>query len=343
MMNAYVNPYTGEYQGSLVTDEMFSSIFKKIHSEWFIGGTLVNRLVELAACWTLILLVTGLYLWWPKKTSQIWGTILPRFRKKGRLFWRDLHAVPAFWLSIFIAILIMTGLPWSGVMGEQINRLATATQTGYPQFALSFGPKPESELLTKDVAKEGPWATENLPVPASNHPSNNEITLPMVQQLAKENEVSKPYTISLPDDERGVYTLATSDTKPGENATLHIDQYSGELLSDVRFNEYGLMAQGITLGIALHEGRLFGLTNQVLGALTCLGILLLVFSSFAMWRKRKPEGTFGAPARVHDPKIRWGVLGIMLILGIVMPLVGTSILLILLLDYVLLRIKSKAS
>ncbi|MGD7024815.1 PepSY-associated TM helix domain-containing protein [Rossellomorea vietnamensis] len=339
MMYGFINPYTGGYQGSLAADETFSSIFKRVHSEWFAGGTFVNLLVELAACWTLILVLTGLYLWWPKKKSQIWGTVLPRFGKKGRVFWRDLHAVPAFWLSIFITILILTGLPWTSVVGEQINKLATAANS-YPQYALSFGPKPESVLTTKDVIGDGPWATENMEVPASAG-SGNSKTLDEINQAADRNEVQKPYTISLPQGEKGVYTLATSHTKPGDNATLNVDQYSGEVLSDVRFADYGLIAKAITVGIALHEGRLFGLANQILGAITCLGIVLMVFSSFVMWRKRKPKGTFGAPAAMNDAKVKWGVIAILAVLGILMPLVGLSILIIVIIDFMVLSLRKR--
>lgn len=55
---------------------------------------------------------------------------------------------------------------------------------------------------------------------------------------------------------RGVYTISTSHSKPFDNATLHVDQYSGAVLTDVRYDDYGLMGKAITLGIALHEGKL---------------------------------------------------------------------------------------
>ena len=130
MFSAYVNPYNGNINGTLVKEKKFTEIFKKLHSELIIGGTIANRIIELAACWCVVLLVTGLYLWWPRNKAALWGTFLPRLNTKGRTFWRDLHAVPAFWLSLFILILIATGLPWSGVLGEEINKIATATNTG---------------------------------------------------------------------------------------------------------------------------------------------------------------------------------------------------------------------
>ena len=340
MTSVYVNPYSGAVAGQLKNEEKLTEIFKKLHSELVIGGTFANRLVELAACWAVILLITGLYIWWPRNRASIWGTLLPRFRHKGRIFWRDLHAVPAFWLSIFLLLLILTGLPWSGVMGEQINRLATSTHTGYPEYAHSFGAKPESGLKAGDVAEDVPWAAENMDVPVSAPSGYVPISLEDVSFIAANENIQKPYTISMPQGSTGVYTLATSHSRPGDDATLHVDQYTGAVLSDVRYEDYGIMAKAITNGIALHEGRLFGLTNQIIGLIVCIGLVVLILSSFVMWRKRKPNGKLGAPAKPKDQRSARAILLIMLVLGIIMPLVGISILVVLVLDlWIIPRIK----
>lgn len=40
----------------------FSNVLRSLHSSLFIGGTVVNYLVELAACWAIFLLLSGLYM-----------------------------------------------------------------------------------------------------------------------------------------------------------------------------------------------------------------------------------------------------------------------------------------
>ncbi|GBF77680.1 hypothetical protein PA598K_06242 [Paenibacillus sp. 598K] len=334
----YADPYTGHIRGILDNDHTFSAFFKKMHSELVIGGTWANRLVELAACWALILTLTGLCLWWPRNKSALWGTILPRLSKPGsRQFWRDLHAVPAFWLSVGIVVLILTGLPWSGVMGQQINKVATATHTDYPPYALSFAAKPNSVTVTKDVSEDVPWAAEQLPVPESVAGGYVRLAVEEVSGIAERHQVARPYTISMPHGERGVYTIATSHSRPGDNATLHVDQYSGAVLTDVRYADYGWMAKAITLGIALHEGQLFGIVNQLLGLIVALGLILISISSYVMWQKRKPAGKLGAPPRPKDKRATLGVLAIMIVCGLIMPLVGLSLIVVLALDLLLLR------
>lgn len=186
-----------------------------------------------------------------------------------------------------------------------------------------------------------PWAAESLPVPASVLGGYVPLSMNEMEAIADQRHVLKPYTITIPIGESGVFTVSTSHPTPGKDATLHIDQYSGAVLTDVRFADYGIMAKAISYGIAFHEGTLFGLANQLLGLIACMGLILVAISSYVMWRKRKPEGKLGAPAKPKSRKITIGVLIIMLACGALMPLVGLSILVVLVLDlFILRRIKS---
>jgi uncharacterized iron-regulated membrane protein len=331
----YVNPYTAKITGTILDEEHFKNVVAKLHSEWVVGGTFINRLVELAACWTIIILVTGLYIWLPRNKTSFMGTIVPRCKKNGRVFWRDLHAVTAFWLSFMIFILIITGLPWSGVMGEQINKLATSSNAGYPTYS-SMAPK--AGQTTDEIAEDIPWATENNPAPVSEQ-AEGKLSLDQVMYLAQKNNIRKPYTISNPIGEDGVFTVASSRDKPENEATVYFNQYNGEIVEDVRFSDYGWMAKAISIGIALHEGHYFGLANQLLGTIAALGLVAIVIFSLIMWVKRKPDGKLGVPKK-SDKKLRPWLIVIMIITGIVMPLAGISFIVVLILDrFVIPRIK----
>jgi uncharacterized iron-regulated membrane protein len=222
-------------------------------------------------------------------------------------------------------------------MGPRIDKLANATHTGTPPFAYSFEAKPEAVTVASDIAEDLPWAAESLPVPESAQGGYMKLSINDAALVAEHKQVAKPYTITLPRGEKGVYTLSTSHVKPGRNATLHLDQYSGAVLTDVRYDDYGILAKMITLGIAFHEGRLFGLPNQIIDLIACLGMILIAFSSYVMWKKRKPEGKLGAPAKPKSRKATIGVLVIMLGCGAVMPLVGLSIIVVLVLDLFIIR------
>ncbi|GAF24005.1 LOW QUALITY PROTEIN: uncharacterized iron-regulated membrane protein [Bacillus sp. JCM 19047] len=331
----FVNPYSGDITGIVNNEEKVTEIVKRLHSELWIAGTIGNRMVELAACWGIILLITGLYIWWPRSKKAIWGTFLPRLNKKGRVFWRDLHAVPAFWLSGSVFILIATGLPWTGVLGPTIQSMATA-----PEYAISFSDKPKSITLTEDIVDEVPWANQALPVPSSHQHHYLPLSIDEAIDLFEGKEIQKPYTVSMPQGELGVYT-ASHMNQPKDLATLHMDQYSGVLLTNVRYDDFSFGAKLVESGIALHEGRLFGWFNQFLGLLTCMGLMGIIGTSYVIWRKRAPKGSVGAPKRSKDKKTTWIVFSIMFGFGVLMPLVGFSLIVLLLFDFIIRPIVQK--
>ena len=78
------------------------------------------------------------------------------------------------------------------------------------------------------------------------------------------------------------------------------------------------------LGVMLHEGKMFGPLNQIIILLVCLMILLGSVSGLVMWWKRRPEGGLGVPPLRHDLP-RWKTaVGVMLVLGVMFPMVGVS-------------------
>jgi uncharacterized iron-regulated membrane protein len=333
-MTVFVNPYNGEVVGELKDSDKLMNKIEELHGELMMG-TMGDRLVELAACWAMILLVTGIYLWWPRNTKSLFGTLIPRFFKGKRIMLRDLHAVPAFWLSLGIAFLILTGLPWSGFWGEQVQKLGTNTGVGYPA-AVWWGEKPQSVIPSKDVANV-PWAAEQLPVPKSIESKVKPISIDQVVSIADARHIHPGYGVFFPDDPKGVYTISIFPDKSTDEATLHVDQYSGKVLNDYRFHDYGPMAKIIATGITLHKGTHFGLLNRLAGLIVCLGIVSISITGFIMWWKRRPAGKLGAPPLPKDFKMLKWVTVIIVILGIIFPLVGVSLLIVLALDWFVIR------
>jgi uncharacterized iron-regulated membrane protein len=325
----FVNPYNGEVVGELKDSDKLMNKIEELHGELMMG-TMGDRLVELAACWAMVLLITGIYLWFPRNTKSLFGTLIPRFLKGKRTMLRDLHAVPAFWLSLGIAFLILTGLPWSGFLGEQVQKLGTKTGIGYPA-AVWWGEKPQSVIPSKDVANV-PWAAEQLPVPKSIESKVKPISIDQVVSIADTRHVHPGYNVFFPEDPKGVYTISVFPDKSTDEATLHVDQYSGKVLNDYRFHDYGPMAKIIATGITLHKGTHFGLLNQLAGLIICLGIVSISVTGFIMWWKRRPAGKLGAPSLPKDKKTTRTVFFIMLVMGMIMPLVGISFIVVFLLD-----------
>ena len=165
-------------------------------------------------------------------------------------------------------------------------------------------------------------------------PAASAVSLDRAVQILAAAGMPGGYRLSLPRGERGVYMAVAYPHQPEAQRTVHIDQYSGEILGDVGFREYGAVAKAVELGVAIHMGRYFGLANQLLMLLPCIGILVLVTTGTVMWWKRRPKGELAAPARVARP-IPTGLLAMIVGLGILFPLAGASMLIIGMVDAVL--------
>src|ERR671917_142258 len=98
-LSVYVNPYSGEVLGHRDNAKDIVKISKALHgslmtASWLGDEIYGDRFIEIVAGWSIVLLVTGVYLWWPRGQRRgLRGVLLPRFHLRGkRLLWRDIHA-----------------------------------------------------------------------------------------------------------------------------------------------------------------------------------------------------------------------------------------------------------
>jgi len=332
-LTVFIDPYTGKSIGELNNEDRIMDKIEEVHGE-LMAGTLGDRIVELVACWAVVLIVTGLFLWYPKKKQNLFGVLIPRLNKGKKILRRDLHAVPAFWITAGMLFLIMTGLPWSGFWGSNFQSLATNSGAGYPPSIWS-GSAPTSTIKTKDIANV-PWAAENLDVPKSEIQGFIPLSIDDVVAIANHEGLHPSYTITIPNEKEGVYTLSAFPPKAQDEVTMHIDQYSGAILADYRYDNYGLIGKIVAWGITLHKGTQFGLVNQLISLLICLGIILVAVSGFYLWLKRKPKKEMGAPKAPGIKKMKLFLI-ILIGLGILFPLVGLSLIVVWLIDWLIIQ------
>lgn len=340
-LNVFINPYTGQVLGEQDAKLNLQAVARALHGELMIG-TLGDRLVELAAGWGVVLVVSGLYLWWPRGQSAA-GVLWPRLSRRGRVLWRDLHAVTGFWGAALLLFMLLSGMTWTGFWGKQYadlwNQFPAAMWNNVPASDVEAG------SLNNAARQTVPWAVENTPIPVSGShaehmahaahssgPAAPGVSLQQVVDTATARKVEPGYSITLPTTAEGVFTVAVFADDPRNDATLHVDQYTGQVLADVRWQHYGNVARATEMSVMLHEGKLFGSLNQIAIFLVCLMILLSSVSGLVIWWKRRPQGRLGVPPMRHAlPTWKTGV-AIMLALAIVFPLVGASLIAVWIID-----------
>ncbi|MBB3458519.1 putative iron-regulated membrane protein [Rhizobium sp. BK313] len=331
----YVNPHNGAVLGSVGSKQEFSWVVKRIHSlEYF--GEWTNRIVEIIGGFALMLVVTGIYLWWPRQ--QTGGVISVRGTPSRRVFWRDLHAVTGAIAGIAIFFLAFSGMPWSGYWGANVNAWLTAHDLGTP--ATLWDNVPKSTKVTQNIVSRAGWVVENAPVPLSDIAaarSAKPIGVNKAVDVMHGLGMVPGSDLAIPSDETGVYTASHYFGDLGDERTIHIDQYSGKPLVDLSFDQYPALGQAIEWGINVHQGQEWGLFNQLLMLATCLAVVLSCVTAVIMWWKRRPAGRLGVPPMPQQKSVYIGLWLIVIVFGAAFPLTGLAVVAMLLFDQIVVR------
>ncbi|MDP9807436.1 putative iron-regulated membrane protein [Rhizobium tibeticum] len=339
-LTVYVNPYTAQVLGELPDRGTVTWTIRYLHSLKYFGNY-ARMLIEVAAGWSILLVATGIFLWWPRR--QTGGVLSVRSTPKRRVFWRDLHAVTGIFVGFFIVFLAITGMPWSGVWGGKVNEWANGNNFGYPAGVRVAVPMSGEHL--DHVAKTS-WSLEQAQVPqsaAGNAHHSQTIGFDDAVATFDRLGLHRGYAVNIPTTADGVFSGSVYPDDLSQQRVVHLDQYTGKPLIDMSYADYGPLGKSLEWGINTHLGQQFGLANQLVLLAACLAVILLAVSAAVMWWKRRPARSLGIPPMPVDKRVFCGLIAILALGGIVFPLVGLSLIVMLAADWVYLRTRKQRS
>ncbi|MFW7526122.1 PepSY-associated TM helix domain-containing protein [Vibrio ostreicida] len=339
-----VNPYTGEVLGQINRSHSWYQWANQIHGTLLLGSW-GDHFIEISASLTILLLVSGLFLWLPRDKASRAGFLRVRFASGRRIMMRDLHANLGGCLSLVMLFFVISGLAWTGVWGSQLVQAWNTFPTYY-----TWGEKPESVVthasLNTGSEEAIPWNLEQAAMPQSQahvhggaeqtsvtHPpykANQQVGIDRIVGQAHQLGFDR-YTLYLPQSESGVYTLAANSmagqvTDPRLDRTTHLDQYTGEAVLEVTWQDYTRLAQLMAAGVSLHQGDL-SLLNKIANTLFCLAFITISLLGLLMWWIRRPSGKtrMGIPPRFAQDGL-WKVgVGTLLVIALCFPLAAAAL------------------
>ena len=348
LKRVYVHPATLQVLQVRDEDHRFTNQILHLHGE-LMAGDRGSMIVETAASWTIVMLITGLYLWWPKEgSSGPAGVVYPRLRRGGRTFWRDLHAVTGFWVSFFALFLLISGLPWAKSWGGMLKevRRSSSTVTWRQDWTTGRSSELEQRRLASMTPDEhaghhhGAEATSRtvetsqageLPTPPDYH------ALDALVPLVRAANLQPPVLIAPPSRASATWTAKSDTQNRPLRADLTLDGDRAVIVARHDFSQRPLLDRVIGFGIAAHEGQLFAPLNQLLGLFTAVSLWLVCISAIVMWWRRRPIGVLGAPASAARSPLSIGVVALIVLLGVLLPLYGVTVLLVWAVERTLLR------
>ncbi|MDB5956770.1 PepSY-associated TM helix domain-containing protein [Ramlibacter sp.] len=291
----YVNPYTAEVLGSHAEMERFNLWARRLHSS-LLQGDGWRWMIELAASWMMVMLLTGVYLWWPRRRARV----LPDAQARGRGAWKQWHAFMGVALSVMSLAILTTGLTWSRHAGDQIR------------FARDF------------LGQASPSAPRGLQsVAAHGQPA---LDWQSVLAIAQRQAPHVATQMMPPRGAAGVWRLNNLDRGQALGRfNLVLDAYSGKTLFFAGWQEQTAFGKATAIGIPFHRGE-FGWWNQALLFLFGTGVLFSVVSGWVMLLKRRRHGAALLPrlmagAWTSMPLAGWAVGGV---LCVALPLLAAS-------------------
>lgn len=372
----FVNQYSGEVLGSVNPDGGIVGLSNRMHGTlnndritldlptvsalWDDGPVMREYVVgdlilELLGVWTLVLVASGLFLWWPRRarraaaangTRSILGV---RRGVSGRARWRDLHGLSGVVLAGLILVTIISGLAWSTYWGPQFTSIANEiTPNSWTDAPASpLGERGDLDRLGNKIN----WNTGDRPIPASYATPTDgadpaAMRLDDIVAIADDEGMKPGYTISFPTNTQddagnpiyGSFTVSNSwPRKTGESRDLFLDQFSGQTLAEQEVYGYGAISRGMDTLVSVHMGTQLGLFNRIMATALSLLAIFSAISGFIMFWKRRRPGTTGIPRRPADVHLARNLAVFALGLAVVFPVWGVTALVVLGIDRFLIR------
>nr|CRL67421.1 putative iron-regulated membrane protein [Mycolicibacterium malmesburyense] len=340
----FVDPYSGEIRGALTTYGQWLPVrawFDELHRNLHLGAFGRNY-SELAASWLWVIALVGLALWYlhRRDTRKLGRIALPDRDKKDRRRTLSWHGAVGVWTIVALLGLSVTGITWSRYGGETVDLLQEGLNTAAPSVDTALAPSPHTSAL--DGHQHGG-------APTSGGVLNGADT---ALHAAAGAGLRAPMWMYPPAGEgEGWQVTENKRDWPTRQDSISVDPVTGAVTDRVDFADWPFLAKLTDWAIDAHMGVLFGTPNQILLALTAIGLITIVVRGYVMWWHRRP--TKGPSWAVGRPPLRGALRGVhpatvitivvgAAVLGWALPLFGLSLLAFVLVDLIVAAVKNRS-
>lgn len=273
--SAFVNPYTGEITGTIDYMHNFFVIVKYIHWSLYLSTKYGQPIVGWGTLLFVIILITGVVMWLPKRWNKIERN--KSFKVRWKANWKrlnyDLHNVLGFYVVVIALILGLTGMVYSFTWFSNAV-YATASLTTTPP------PVPDFHSDTTGAITAMRPMDKALAVARASYPQAKRFSLqppasadaPLVVDAYNQREVYYDFN------------------------TLYFDQYSARQLGADSFADMNNGEKLIYMNYDIHVGAIGGLPGKIIAFLVSLVCASLPITGFIIWWGKKKKKT--VPTRI---------------------------------------------
>jgi uncharacterized iron-regulated membrane protein len=260
----------------LLLDKVEDPILKSMTNQEL--GRLINGI---ATSLFLLGVLTGIFLWLPKKTKNWKQGLSVKWSGNWKRINHDLHNTLAFYSILALFIMAVTGPYWS------FGWYKTGWQKTWDTYQAPKEEKKEDKSKESSTAEQVVEDSTALPEP---------LVISLDEALAAANQhlnYAGVVKLTLPEDSQG--DLSVSKSRTGFFARAGADQLklnaqTLELKEKVLFGELPVRQQIGKSVKALHTGEIFGKFTKFLWAVACaIATSLPITGTLIWWNKRKKK------------------------------------------------------
>lgn len=260
----FVNPYNGQLSGKRIISSSFIRVVMELHRSLLIPVA-GRYIVGLASLCLMILTISGLRLWLPKKWKQLKSVLTVKFSAKFKRQNYDWHNVLGIYSSPVVFMLSLTGfcITFSTLVIPLLFIFSGKNPAGLQQV---FGAK------------------------SAYH--KNVVQMPLKQVIERvKTQMPDAYIggLALPADKFGVYRFDMVSghlPKEGKREMISVDQYTGKILLNSRRDFPNVGDAYLSWLTPIHYGSFGGLPTQILALAGGLIPLALFITGFIIWWPR---------------------------------------------------------
>ncbi|MCS3867594.1 putative iron-regulated membrane protein [Chryseobacterium ginsenosidimutans] len=270
----YVNQYTGQILGIYNEKYDLFPILKAIHWSLLLNSDWGKYVVGIPGVLFIIMLITGIILWWPKNKKMRKGRF--SFDWKNVKTWKrknyDLHNILGFYASFVAIILSLSGLyfayPW-------VKNAFNFTLSGSLELPKEKEIKSPDSLLAKNNAILDLTAQETRKL----YSTSSSFRIPLNGKNKKGKDLK-----NIPVSVYG------EDGKFAIRNQLAFDKYSGKLLSNKPHQKLNNAEKYANANYDIHTGSYFGIVGKIIWFITGLVCASLPVTGFLVWLGKKKKG-----------------------------------------------------
>jgi uncharacterized iron-regulated membrane protein len=267
MDHVYVDPYTGAVLG--VIDERYNWILitRMLHQCLLINYDAGHYVVGISTLVVIVMLITGLVLWWPKNKAALKQRFTIKWNAKWRRINYDIHNVGGFYAYLLILLLAVTGLVWTfdwwtngiyRLLGNDPKELFARHEP--PKWSDEIAHQPAASVLADAVARKPTWTKLYLNFPKTVKDEPGE------------------YSVFLRYDENDPWDESDGYHYHGQTGALHHTRTQEQKLLGEKWRNSNY---------AIHVGSIYGWPTKILACLAALFLASLPVTGFYIWWGRR--------------------------------------------------------